>query len=81
MSHRCEIKARNGGDALVMDVSDWGPSMTRKYDVTAYYWLEDSQRLIPPYDDEGFRSPDDARIVLTQWYLENAPTLLMTLAG
>ena len=79
--HRCEVKARNGGDALFMEVHDRGPALIRLYNVTAYYWLEDSQRRIPLYDDEKFRNPDDAKTALTQWYLENAPTLLVTLAG
>lgn len=80
--HRCEIKARNAGDALFMEVHDRGPwKVKREYNVSAYYWLEGGQLRIPLYDDEGFRSPDDARIVLPQWYLENAPTLLVTLAG
>ena len=80
--HRCEVRARNGGDALFMDVVHHrGRSVLQVYNVTAYYWLEDSQRRIPLYDDEKLRSLDDAKKALTQWYLNNAPTLLVTLAG
>ena len=78
---RCKVRARSGEDALYMEVLDRGPALIRKYTVTAYYWVESSQRRIPLYDDEEFRNPGDARIALTQWYLENAPTLLVTLAG
>ena len=80
--HRCEIKARNAGDALFMEVYDSGPWVVRReYNASAYYWLEGGQRRIPLYDDEGLRNLDDAQAALTQWYLDNAPTLLMTLAG
>ena len=79
--HQCKVRARSDGDALYMEVQDRGPAVIRLYNVTAYYWLEDSQRRIPLYDDEGLRGPDDAREALTQWYLDNAPTLLVTLAG
>ena len=80
--HRCEVKARNGEDALFLDVYDRGArAWTRLYKVTAYDRLENSQRDIPLYDDEGFRGLDDAKEALTQWYLNNAPTLLVTLAG
>lgn len=48
--------------------------------VTAYYWLEDNQRSITLYDDEGFGSLSEARGALTQCYLKNAPTLLVRLA-
>ena len=82
MIHQCEVRARSGEDALVHgDVHDRGRALIRLYNVTAYYWLEDSQRRIPLYDDEKFRNPDDAKEALTQWYRENAPTLLVTLAG
>ena len=79
--HQCEIEARNDVDALVMEVHDRGPAVIRLYNVTAFYRFEDGQRRIPLYDDEGFRGLDDAQEALTQWYLENAPTLLVTLAG
>ena len=80
--HRSEVKARNGEDALFLDVHDNGPrSWTRKYEVTAYYRLGNSQRDIPLYDDEGLGGLIEAQEALTQWYLENAPTLLVTLAG
>ena len=81
MMIRCEVRARNGGDALVMEANERGRRGSKGSIVTAYYWLENSQRGIRLYDDEGFRSPDDAREALTQWYLNHAPTLLMTLAG
>ena len=79
--HQCKVRARSDGDALYMEVHDRGRALIRLYNVTAYYWLEDSQRRIPLYDDEKFRNPDDAKTALTQWYLDNAPTLLVTLAG
>ena len=79
--HQCKVRARSDGDALYMEVRDMGPAVIRLFNVTVYYWLEDSQRRIPLYDDEKFRNPDDAKTALTQWYLENAPTLLVTLAG
>ena len=78
--HRCEIKARKAGDALVMEVYDTGRAVIRHYNVTAYYWLEGGQLRIPLYDDEGLLSLERAQAALTQWYLDNAPTLLVTLA-
>ena len=79
--HRSEVKARNGKDALFMEVHARRRALIRQHIVTAYYWLEDNQRGIRLYDDDGFRGPDDAREALTQWYLDNAATLLVTLAG
>ena len=79
--HRCEIKARKAGDALVMEVYDMGRAVIGLYNVTAYYWSEGGQLRIPLYDDQGFRSLDDAKEALAQWYLANAPALLVTLAG
>ena len=76
--HQCEIEARNGEDALVMEAHERG---ARGSTVTAYFRFEDSQRGIPLYDDEGFDSLDDAKEALTQWYTNHAPTLLMTLAA
>lgn len=78
---RCKIRASSGEDALYMEVYDRGPAMIRKYDVSAFYWAESSQRRILLYDELEFRSLGDAREALTQWYFDNAPTLLMTLAG
>ena len=78
--HRCEVKARNGKDALVMEVH--GGKLTGGiHIVTAYYWLEDSQRSIPLYPYGTSDSLDDAKTALTAWYFDNAPTLLATLAG
>ena len=78
--HRCEVKARNDGDALFMEAHERGRMGSRGCNVTAYYWFENSQHGIPLYEEEGFSSLNDARRALTQWYLNNAPTLLMTLA-
>ena len=64
--HRCEVKARKDGEALVIEMYDRGRAVVRQYNVAAYYWLEDSQRGIPLYDEEGFRVLDDARTALTQ---------------
>ena len=63
-----------------MEVHARRRALTRQHIVTAYYWLEDSQRGIRLYDDDGFSNFGEARAALTQWYLENAPTLLVTLA-
>jgi len=52
--HRCEVKARKEGDALVMEVYDRGGAVLSQFNVSAYYRFEDSQRRIPLYDDEGF---------------------------
>ena len=79
--HQCEIEARNGEDALVMEAHERGPRGARGSIATAYFRFEDSQRGIPLYDDEGFRSLDDAKAALTEWYSSHAPTLLVTLAG
>ena len=54
------------GGALFMEVYDRGRAVIRLYNVTAYYWLEDSQRGILLYDEKGFRGLDDARTALTQ---------------
>ena len=54
--------------------------MVRKYDTTAYYWLEDIQRGIRLYDG-GVSSFGEARTALTQWYLNHASILLVTLPG
>ena len=78
---RCEVEARNGGGVLVMEAHERKRRGSKGSTVTAYYWLEDNQRGIPLYDDEGFGSLSEARGALTQWYLKNAPTLLVTLAG
>ena len=43
---RCKVRARSGEDALYMEVLDRGPTLIRKYNVTAYYWVESSQRRI-----------------------------------
>ena len=64
--HRFEVRARNGGGALFMEVYDRGRAVIRLYNVTAYYWLEDSRRGILLYDEKGFRGLDDARTALTQ---------------
>lgn len=81
-SHRCEIKARKGGGTLVMEVLEWSGMKPRAVSVSAYYRLEDGPRRIPLYDeDQGVRNLDDAKEALAQWYLANAPTLLVTLAG
>ena len=78
--HRCEVKARNGKDALCMEVH--GGKLTGGiHIVTAYYWLEDSRHPIPLYPFRTSDSLDDAKTALTAWYFDNAPTLLMTLAG
>ena len=85
--HRCEIRARNDVDALLMEVHDRGRAVSRECSVTAYFRFDESQNIIqlnnviPLYDDEGFRSPDDAKAALSEWYANNAPTLLITLAG
>ena len=79
--HQCEIEARKDGESLVMEVYDRGPAGVRHFSTTAYYWVEDRQRRIPLYDDEGFGGLIEAQEALAQWYLENAPTLLVTLAG
>ncbi len=77
---RCEVKARNGKDAVCMEVHG-GKLTGGVHIVTAYYWLEDSQRSIPLHPFQTSGSLDDARTALTAWYFENAPTLLATLAG
>lgn len=64
--HPCEVKARRDRDALVLEVYDRGREVDRQYNVSAHYWLEDSQRGIPFYDEEGLRGLDDARTALTQ---------------
>lgn len=80
-THNCELKARKDGDALIMEARDRGRAIVRLYEATAYYRLGDRQHRIPLYDNEGFRSLDDAKEALAQWYVNHAPTLLMTLAG
>jgi len=85
--HRCEIRARNDADALLMEVHDRGPALRRECSVTAYFQFDESRNVIqlgnviPLYDDEGFSDPDDAKEALAEWYANHAPTLLMTLAG
>ena len=64
-----------------MEARDTGQIVIRQCNATAYYWMEDRQRSIPLYDDEGFGSLDDAKDALTEWYANHAPTLLMTLAA
>ena len=82
LNHRCEFKARNGGGALVMNVRKWGVGSVTAITASAYYWLEVDQRRIPLYDDENWSDRlDDAKKALEQWYSDNAPTLLLTLAG
>ena len=78
--HRCELAARKDGDSLVMEAHDRGGAVVRQFSVSAYYTLDYSVR-IPLYDDEGFSDLDDAKEALAQWYLENAPTLLVTLTA
>ncbi len=78
--HRCEVKARNGKDALVMEVHG-GKLTGGVHIVTAYYWLENSKRSVPLYPFGTSGSLDDAKTALTEWYFDNAPALLMTLAG
>ena len=78
--HYCEIKARNDGDGLMMEAHERGRMGRKGSTVTAYFRFAVSQRGIPLYDDEGFSSLREARRALTQWYVENAPTLLVTLA-
>lgn len=80
-TYRCKLEARKDGHALVMEVYDRGPAVVRHFSTTAYYWVEDRQRRIPLYDDEGFGGLIEAQEALAQWYLRNAPTLLVTLAG
>ena len=79
--HQCELEARNDVDALVMEVHERVRKGGKGSSITAYFRFADSQRGIPLFDDEGFDSLREARRALTQWYLENAPTLLVTLAG
>ncbi len=85
--HRCEIKARNDADALLMEVHDRGRGVRRECSVTAYFQFDESQNVIlidnaiPLYDDERFDSVDDAKEALAEWYANHAPTLLITLAG
>lgn len=79
--YRCEIRSRNDEDALVLEVHDRGWAVFKDFSVTVYYWVAGRERGIPLCDDEGFDRLDDAKAALTQWYLENAPTLLVTLAG
>ncbi len=80
-THRCELEARRDGESLVMEAHDWGRAIFRHVSATVYYWVEDSQRRIPLYDDEGFGDLDDAKEALAEWYLQNAPTLLVTLTA
>ena len=85
--HQCEIEARNGEDALVMEVHDRGPALRRECSVTAFFRFDESRNVIqrdnviPLYDDEGFSDPDDAKEALAEWYANHAPTLLVTLAA
>ncbi len=78
--HRCEVKARNGKDALVMEVHG-GKLTGGVHIVTAFYWFENSQRSIPLHPFRTSGTLDDAKTALTEWYFANAPTLLTTLAG
>ena len=63
-----------------MEVHEREPMGSKGSTVTAYYRFEDSQHLIPLYPVDTFGNRDDAKTALTEWYFENAPTLLMTLA-
>ena len=85
--HRCEIKARNDADALLMEVHDRGRGERGECSVTAYFQFDESRNVIlidnaiPLYDDEGFSDSDEAKEALAQWYANHAPTLLITLAA
>ena len=78
--HRCEVKARNGKDAVVMEVHG-GKLTGGVHIVTVYYWFENSQRSIPLHPFRTSGTLDDAKTALKEWYFANAPTLLTTLAG